>query len=108
MRAYPLVLPLLAGCATNPLSGARYWTLEQCANGPSDTVRLLNADGTALAVVPRKSCKAIASASDKIQAQANYTVWRVYIAGIEQRNAFATRDKQGRSVAVVTLGMVKA
>ena len=43
-----------------------------------------------------------------MQVQANYSIARLYLVDLEDRNAFATRDKEGQSIAVVTYGMLIA
>lgn len=105
---FTTITSLLAGCASNPISNARYWTLDRCTNLPNANVRLQRRDNSLIAIVPKKNCQALASAAEKIQAQANFTVWRIYLADIEDRNAFATLDKEGRSIAVVSFGMLVA
>jgi len=98
----------LSGCATKPSANARGWNLEQCADSPSETVDLNRPDGTKAASVPRASCVALRSAAEKIQAQAGFKLTRIYIADVKTPNAFATRDKAGKPVAAVTLGMLTA
>jgi len=60
------------------------------------------------ASVPRESCIALRSAAQKIQAQADFRLTRLYVANVQAPNAFATRDKSGHPVAAVTLGMLTA
>jgi predicted Zn-dependent protease len=96
----------LSGCATQPSPSARGWNLDQCADSPSATVNLNRPDGTQAASIPRESCIALRSAAEKIQAQAGFQLSRIYIADVKAPNAFATRDKSGKPVAAVTLGML--
>ena len=98
----------LGGCATKPSANARGWNLDQCADSPSATVELNRPDGTQAASVPRATCIALRSAAEKIQAQAGFQLSRIYIADVKAPNAFATRDKSGKPVAAVTLGMLAA
>ena len=99
-------LGALGGCATKPSASARGWNLDQCADSASATVSLNRPDGTLAASVPRESCVALRSAAEKIQAQAGLQLARLYIADVKAPNAFATRDKSGKPVAAVTLGML--
>jgi|RhiMethySRZTD1v2_1073278.scaffolds.fasta_scaffold34407_5 predicted Zn-dependent protease len=101
-----LALGASIGCATNQAANGRGWNLGQCADAPSETVDLNRSDGTKAASVPRASCVALRSAAEKIQAQAGFQLTRIYIADVETPNAFATRDKSGKPVAAVTLGML--
>src|SRR5262249_53959420 len=101
-----LAVGVLSGCATDLTASGRGWNLEQCADAPSETVDLNRSDGTKAASVPRASCVALRSAAEKIQAQAGVQLTRIYIADVKTPNAFATRDKAGKPVAAVTLGML--
>jgi predicted Zn-dependent protease len=96
----------LTGCATDLTASGRGWNLGQCADAPSETVDLNRSDGTKAASVPRASCVALRSAAEKIQAQAGFQLTRIYIADVKTPNAFATRDKSGKPLAAVTLGML--
>ena len=97
----------LSGCATDLTANGRGWNLGECADAPSETVDLNRPDGTKAASVRRASCVALRSAAEKIQAQAGFQLTRIYIADLMTPNAFATRDKSGKPVAAVTLGMLK-
>ena len=99
---------LLASCATNPLSSARFWNLDVCASAASGNVRFTRADGSEIAVIPRRSCQAVHAASEKIQSASNFRLSRVLIADLDSPNAFATHDKSGNPIAVVTVGMLSA
>lgn len=99
---------VLGGCAANPSAGGRYWNLDQCADSPSETVYMNRPDGTRVASIPRQTCIALRAASQKMEAEAGYRLSRIYLADAETPNAFATRDKSGNPIAVVTLGMLKA
>jgi predicted Zn-dependent protease len=101
-----LAASALSGCATKPSANARGWNLDQCADSPSATVNLNRPDGTQAASIPRANCIALRSAAEKIQAQAGFQLSRIYIADVKAPNAFATRDKSGKPVAAVTLGML--
>ena len=101
-----LAVSTLSGCATKPSANARGWNLDQCADSPSATVELNRPDGTQAASIPRATCIALRSAAEKIQAQAGFQLSRIYIADVKAPNAFATRDKSGKPVAAVTLGML--
>jgi predicted Zn-dependent protease len=101
-----LAASALIGCATKSTTGGRGWNLDQCADSPSATVNLNRPDGTQAASIPRESCIALRSAAQKIQAQADYRLARIYIADVKTPNAFATRDKSANPVAAVTLGML--
>ena len=103
-----LAVSALSGCATKPATSARGWNLDQCANSPSAMVELNRPDGTQAASVPRETCVALRSAAEKIQTQAGFQLSRIYIADVKAPNAFATRDKSGKPVAAVTLGMLAA
>lgn len=100
------MLCLVGGCATSPLSGARYWQIDGCTSRPTDNVRFNRADGTQIAIVPRRTCEAINSAALKIQSASGFYLSRVLIADPDDPNAFATRDKNGNPIAIVTLGMM--
>jgi len=101
-----LAVSALSGCATKPSANARGWNLDQCADSASSPVELNRPDGTQPASIPRETCVALRSAAGKIQAQADFHVSRIYIADVKAPNAFATRDKSGKPVAAVTLGML--
>src|SRR4051812_24401585 len=107
-----LLVPILicaAGCATSPVAkGGRYWTLDQCLTAPTAQVRFNPPDGTEPVSVPRSTCERIASAAGKIQAAARFDVSHIYLANAGQPNAFATKDKTGAPIVVVTLPMVIA
>lgn len=103
-----VVSVFLAGCATNPLSTARFWRLEQCAGMGNPNVRFQRTDGSELARVPRANCEHLQNASRKIQAQAAFTVDRVLISDLETVNASAGIDNAGKPVVVINLGMLMA
>ncbi|MFL6573134.1 MAG: M48 family metallopeptidase [Burkholderiales bacterium] len=103
-----LAASALMGCATKSTTAGRGWNLDQCADSPSATVDLKRPDGALAASVPRESCVALRSAAQKIQAQADFRLTRLYVADVKAPNAFATRDKSGNPVAAVTLGMLTA
>lgn len=86
----------------------RYWSVDQCVDSPSVVVNLKLPDGERFASVPRQSCVALRSAALKIEAAAGYQLSGLYVSDNEAPNAFATRDKSGRPIAVVTLGMLTA
>ena len=97
---------VLFGCATNPPSQARYWILESCTAVQNRSVRFDRLDGATLAVVPRDSCARLVRAGEKIQAVAGYKIDQIFLLSQENPNAFATRDSEGRSVVVITIGML--
>jgi predicted Zn-dependent protease len=99
---------LVSGCASNLPANSRFWTLDKCTGAASPNIRLTRRDGSVIAVVPRRSCEAIASAAKKMQVEAKYPLAAIYLADFEEPNAFATRDKAGQSIAAVTFGMLIA
>src|SRR5262252_1034614 len=100
---------VLSSCATRlPSRSARYWQLKECAQASSPSVRFLRPDGSSTVTVPRETCTRLQSAANKIQTVAGYELSQVLIADVKEPNAFATLDKNGTPVAVVTLGMVSA
>lgn len=103
-----LVLPLVAGCATNPLASARFWSVESCAAAPAARIRFAHPGETPLAVVDRAACETLQSAATRIQAQSGYAVHRVLISDLADVNAFASTDGASRPVIVVNLGMLSA
>jgi hypothetical protein len=103
-----VVLCLLAGCATTPQSSARYWNLDGCVSARSPHVRFNRPNGDQLVIVPRQSCEALKSATQKIESASGYPLSRVLIADLQDPNAFASRDKEGKPIAVVTLGMLSS
>ena len=103
-----VLLLALAGCATNPLSQARFWRLSSCSNVASYQVRFNRPDNSTIATVSRSSCERLAAAAGKIQTQAGINVADIFIADIEKPNAFATKNKNGQDVVVVTIAMLDA
>lgn len=104
----PLALcaALLAGCASNPLKDASLWKIEQCIGAGNQSVRMNKTDGSAAATIPRRHCNAISAAGSKMASAAGHRLGQIYIASLDDPNAFATADKSGQSVVVVSLGMV--
>jgi len=99
---------LASGCATTPPTGTRWWLMHACTSVATYNVRFNAADGTHIATVPRRSCEAGNSAVRKIQAESGFYVSQVVIADPMEPNAFATRDKNGNPIVVITLGMMSA
>ena len=81
---------VLASCAVDAASGARFWTLESCT------------------AIPRQSCEVAISAVRRIEAASGFSLSRVLIADTGNPNAFATRDRNASPIVVVTTGMVGA
>jgi predicted Zn-dependent protease len=106
LLAVPLLLAF-AGCASNPLAKARYWNLDQCIRSTTPEVTFNRMDGST-ASLPRATCERMAAAAGKIQIAASYSVANLYLADATQVNAFATKDKQGAPIIVVTLPMATA
>src|SRR3954468_2934028 len=111
-----LLVPILlcaAGCATSPVGsvakgGGRYWTLDQCLTAPTAQVRFNRPDGTDPVTVPRSTCERISTAAGKVQTAARFSVSNIYLADARQPNAFATKDKSGAPIVVITMPMVSA
>ena len=113
MKAQPLgallVLPIflaVSGCATDPLAEAHLWTVEHCAQLGASTVRFPRPDGTVFATVPRSSCERLSRASRKIQAVASLSFSEIYLTDVDSLNAFTTKNKEGRPIAIVTLPLL--
>jgi predicted Zn-dependent protease len=97
---------LLAGCAsTGPTASTRYWNLETCVGLPNPNIRVGRADQSVV-VIPRANCERVKSAAVKIQEKADLRLAYIYIADLDMINAFATRDKNGNPVVILTLGML--
>jgi len=108
MRLYAFALLLAAGCASNPLSNARYWPIEGCTSFNTTHVRFTRADGSLIKVLPKRTCDSVSSAAAKIQSVSSFYLSRIFIVDLEDPNAFATRDKDGSPIAIVSLGMMTA
>lgn len=102
------ILLAIAGCATNPLQGARFGKLEECAGSAGARVNFRNSDGTVFATVGREACASANQAFAKIKQQAGVAGGFAAIANILTPNAFVSRDKAGDAIVVVTMGMLQA
>ena len=107
-RAAVLLL-LLGGCASAPPPRAQstFWPLDDCVAAATDNVPFHRPDNPEpAAIVPQRTCAAMKSASEKIQTVSGFALSGVFIIEPRSPNAFATRNRKGEPIAVVTLGMM--
>ena len=104
-----LLLLALGGCASTsaPRTQATFWPLDHCVTAEIENVPFQRPGSPEpAAVIPKRTCEAMKLASEKIQAASGYDLSGVFIVERADPNAFATRDRKGQPIAVVTTGMM--
>jgi predicted Zn-dependent protease len=105
-----VLFSLLGGCATTAPTTrpqATFWPLDDCVAAATDNVPFYRPDNPEpAAIIPKRTCEAMKSASEKIQTVSGFALSGVFIIEVKNPNAFATRNRKGQPIAVVTIGMM--